>query len=215
MLKKFKRLVLSGSLLCALLIWGSSVLIKGSTRSSLYSDLDSVPHRKVGLVLGCSKQLADGRTNLFFQKRIRAAAALYQKGKVDFLLVSGDNGHREYDEPSDMKAALVARGVPAEKIYCDYAGFRTLDSVVRAKEVFGQDAFTVVSQPFHNQRAVFVARELGIEAVGYNAGDVDAFNGFRTQCREKLARVKTVLDLYVLKTQPKFLGEPVLIGARS
>ncbi|MGB0177627.1 MAG: SanA/YdcF family protein, partial [Owenweeksia sp.] len=100
---------------------------------------------------------------------------------------------------------------PEERIVLDYAGFRTFDSMVRAREVFGQQAFTVISQPFHNERAIFIARKFGIEAYGYNAPDVIGAGGFRTKVREVGARVKMVLDIYVLNTQPKFLGEKIII----
>lgn len=124
------------------------------------------------------------------------------------LLVSGDNGSRQYDEPTAMKAALVAAGVPAERIVCDYAGFRTLDSVVRAREVFGQSRFLVVSQRFHNERAIFLARRLGIEAVGLNAQDVPRSRALTTWLREYLARVQAVLDVTLLGTRPRFAGPP-------
>jgi SanA protein len=177
-----------------------------------YADTETIPHRKVGLLLGCSKHLSDGRQNLFFRYRTTAAAQLFHAGKVDYLIVSGDNSIKNYDEPSDMKNTLIERGVPTEKIYCDYAGFRTLDSVVRARAIFGQGQITVISQPFHNERAIYIAGHKGIDAIGLNAQEVDALNSARTRLREQLARVKTVLDLFVLNAQPKFLGSPVAIG---
>jgi SanA protein len=108
-----------------------------------------------------------------------------------------------------MRDALVAAQVPAESIALDYAGFRTLDSVVRAKEVFGQTRLTVVSEPFHNYRALFICRRYGIDAVAFNARPVSLRTSRWPAVREWLARVKVVLDLYVLRTQPKFLGAPV------
>jgi len=129
----------------------------------------------------------------------------------DSLVISGDNGRKGYNEPQDMKEALVGRGVPAEAIYLDYAGFRTYDSVVRMEKIFGQESFTVISQEFHNRRAVYIAQALGLDAVGYNAADVAAYAGMKTRLREKLARVRMFMDLWTGKT-PKFLGEPVEIG---
>ena len=131
----------------------------------------------MGLVLGCSTNLADGRPNPYFVHRIEAATALYAEGVVAYLLVSGDNGTRDYDEPTMIKAALVERGVPAHRIVLDYAGFRTLDSVIRAREVFGIDDFVVVSQRFHCERAVLLARRLGMHATGYAASDVPGIEG--------------------------------------
>jgi SanA protein len=177
----------------------------------VYSSLNDVPTNNVALVLGTSKNASSGGANLFFETRMDAAAELYKAGKVKYLLVSGDNGEENYNEPSDMRDALVARGVPKGNIYLDYAGFRTLDSVLRAREVFGQNRFTVVSQAFHNERAVFIARHYGIEAVGFNAADVGGAAGARVNTREVLARVQVMLDLYVLNTQPKFYGPKVPI----
>lgn len=109
-----------------------------------------------------------------------------------------------------MKNDLIAAGVPAEKIFLDFAGFRTLDSIVRCREVFGEDSITIVSQPFHNQRALFLANNKGVEAVAFNARDVHGDMGVRVAVREKLARVKLVLDLLFNK-QPKFYGPKVPI----
>lgn len=142
---------------------------------------------------------------------MEAAVRLYQSGKVAALIVSGDNGSKEYDEATAMKDALVRAGIPEKSIYLDYAGFRTLDSVVRAKEVFGQEAFVVVSQRFHNERAIFLARQSGIKAIGYNAADLRGRRGLMTHLREYLARVQAVLDVKVLGTQPKFLGKAVVV----
>jgi SanA protein len=165
----------------------------------------------VAVVLGAAPRLADGRVNLFFRPRLEAAARLFKAGRVKALIVSGDNGSKNYDEPMEMKRVLIELGVPEGKIVCDFAGFRTLDSMVRAKEVFGQSRFIVVSQRFHNERAVYLARASGIEAWGLNAKDVPVALSLKTFLREKLACVKAVLDVNVLHTQPKFLGEKVAV----
>src|SRR6266849_6679118 len=135
--------------------FAANTVVTVAAKGKTYSDVRMIPHRRVGLVLGCPKRVWDGRLNLFFLARAQAAAELYQQGKVDYLLVSGDNGTPSDDEPADLKAALSSRGVPGEKIYLDYAGFRTLDSVIRAKEVFGQIEITIISQEFQDQRAIF------------------------------------------------------------
>lgn len=168
--------------------------------------VDQLPRVKVGLLLGCSERLNDGRSNLFFRNRIAAAARLFRAGKVDYLLVSGDNSRRGYDEPSDMRRALLAEGVPSSRIVLDYAGFRTLDSVVRAKEVFGLRRFTVISQRFHDLRAVYLARAHGVEAYGYAAGDVGGADGVRVRLRELFSRTFALLDVSVLGSRPHFPG---------
>ena len=195
-----------------LLVMFANWLIISRSAPHLYNQANALPPNKVGLVLGTVKALPDGRANLYFLYRIRAAVELYNSGKIDHILVSGDNHRKGYDEPSDMRDALIVKGIPEQRIHLDYAGFRTLDSVVRSKEVFGQENITIISQPFHNQRAVFIAQEYGINAVAYNATDVSGRGGFKTTVREWFAKVKAVLDIYLLRTTPKFLGEPVKIG---
>ncbi len=192
-------------------IWGADRLIKRKASDKLFSAVTEIPHQRVGLVPGTAKYLVDGRINLYYHYRIEAAVKLFEAGKIDYIIVSGDNSTVHYDEPSAMKRDLVKHGVPAEKIYLDYAGFRTLDSVVRSKEVFGQNEITVISQRFQNERAIYIAHKKGINAIGFNAEDVNAYYGFKTNMRERLARVKMMLDL-IFSKQPKFLGEPIGIG---
>ena len=215
MTRRLAKLVLLVLAVSALGILVANRTVRSAARGRTYSDVHAIPHRTVGLVLGCQKHLADNRPNLFFRNRVAAAAELYREGKVDYLLLSGDNHIRGYDEPTDLKNALIDEGVPADKIYLDYAGFRTLDSVVRAKEVFGLAQITIISQKFHAQRAVFIASHRGLDAIAFNAPDVDAYDSFGTRVREHFARVKAVLDIYVLRKQPHFLGEKVAIGPET
>ncbi len=192
-------------------VLGCEWWIARSAEGRCYGTVPAVPDAPVAVVLGTSARLADGRANLFFLPRMEAAAALFKAGKVKTLIVSGDNGTQGYDEPTEMKRVLMEMGVSAEKIVCDYAGFRTLDSVVRANEVFGQRRVIFVSQRFHNARAIYLARAFGIEAFGLDAKDVPVALSVKTFLREKLACVKAVLDVNVLGTRPKFLGEKVAV----
>jgi SanA protein len=202
----FITLVLSFPLILVCNYW-----IGSSTKTQLYSDVAGIPARKVGLVLGASKKTVRSTDNLYFTYRIQAAYELYKAGKVKFLLLSGDNHVKGYDQPSDMREALIALGVPDSCIVLDYAGFRTLDSVLRCKDVFGEDSITIISQEFHNQRALFIANKKSITAIGYNAREVTKNYSFKTQIREYFARVKCVLDVYILHTSPKFLGHKIVI----
>lgn len=206
----FRFLLLAVVVLVAV-VFVTDAWVNRSTRSQVYDDIQDIPHNKVGLVLGTSKVLKGGHINPYYQYRINAAIALFKAGKVDFLLVSGDNGREEYDETSAMQADLIAGGIPKEKIFMDYAGFRTLDSILRCKEVFGETRITVISQLFHNQRSVFIANHKGLVAVGFNARDLRVSSGFRTQIREKFARVKMLLDL-ALGKKAKFYGDKIRIG---
>lgn len=199
-------------ILSFLLLIVSNSWINRSTMSQLYSESRDIPARKVGLVLGASKSTVLGTNNMYFTYRMQAAYELYRTGKVQYLLLSGDNHTEGYDEPSDMREALMQLGVPDSCIVLDYAGFRTLDSVVRCREVFGEDSVTIISQEFHNQRALFIANKNGIHAIAFNAQEVDRNYSLKTRIREYFARVKCVLDIYVLHTGPKFLGEKIRIG---
>ena len=180
------------------------------SKKYLYNDVIEIPENKVGLVLGTSKFLSNGQINLYYQHRIEAAVALYKAGKIRYIVVSGDNSRKTYDEPTQMKNDLVARGVPENVIYLDYAGFRTWDSVVRIKEIFSQSHFTIITQRFHNERAIYLAHRYGLNVVGFNAKDVDKYYGFKTNLREKFARVKVFVDFFTNK-KPKFLGEKIEI----
>lgn len=186
--------------------------VNSNTKTQLYTDVNKIPARKVGLVLGASKKTVRGTNNLYFSYRMQAAYQLFKAQKVQYLLLSGDNHIKGYDEPSDMREALIVLGVPDSCIILDYAGFRTFDSVVRCNEVFGEDSITIISQEFHNQRALFIANKNDIEAIGFNAQEVNKNYSFKTRVREYFARVKCVLDIYVLYTSPKFLGEKIKIG---
>jgi SanA protein len=177
----------------------------------VFEDFSQVPVTEVALVLGTGPKVADGRDNLFFLYRIQAANDLYQNKKVEKLLLSGDNSREDYNEPQAMKEALLELGVLEEDIVLDFAGFRTLDSVVRAKEIFGLDEMIVVSQEFHNERALFLARNMGIEAYAYNAESPNFGVAPRVYMREILARVYMVWDVYINETDPKFLGEELEI----
>lgn len=184
----------------------AALQIGPSVAAYVSSDLTTLPDAEVGLVLGCSPKVEGGRKNLFFTTRIDAAVQLYRSGKVSHLIVSGDNGSADYDEPSAMKAELVARGVPERHITRDFAGFRTLDSVLRAQQVFGVQRLIVISQQFHAERAVYVARAHGLHAFGFAAADVGGTGGAIVRLREVLSRLVATLDVHVLNTQPRFSG---------
>lgn len=212
-MKWYNRLVkisIFGAVGIIIFVFAVNRHVSHTTKIQLYSNASDLPYNRVGLLLGTGKYLNSGYVNLYYQYRIDATLALYKAGKIEYVLVSGDNSRKNYDEPSEIKNDLVAGGIPKSRIVLDYAGFRTLDSVVRSKLVFGLDSITIISQPFHNERAIYLANKKGINAVAFNAKDVSQKYGFKTQVREKLARVKMMLDLLFGKA-PKFLGEKVEI----
>jgi SanA protein len=191
----------------------SNLLVRFSYQGFIYDSTDSIPSAKAGLVLGTSKYLKGGFHNPYYEYRIQAAVELFRAGKIKYIIVSGDNRFIHYNEPAQMRDDLISRGISPEFIFLDYAGFRTLDSVIRANKIFGQDRFIIISQPFHNQRAVFIARFRGIDAIAFNAKDVNFSLGMKVRFREIFARVKLVVDLFIIQKQPKFLGEKVIIGS--
>ena len=205
----FKSFKIVSIYLVIMAFW-SNFSVYYESKNFLFSKAKNLPSTKTALLLGTSKKLRNGNDNLYFKYRIDACLELFRSGKVSHILISGDNGSKEYNEPQDMKNELISRGIPEEKITLDYAGFDTYDSVLRAKMIFGQDAFIVVSQKFHNQRAVYIARRNGIHAYGYIARDVKKMNGLKTKIREFFACVKAYIEVKV-NVNPTYLGEKVII----
>lgn len=198
-------IILIVSLFFALLV--GNVWVVKSTEDAVYTDWTKLPNHRVALVLGTSHRISDGTPNPFFEKRMDTAAELYKMGKIDQFILSGDNRTVFYNEPLEMRKALIKRGVPASVITLDYAGLRTLDSVVRSKEIFGQDKITIITQPFHSYRALFISHFYNIDAVAMVAGEPDYDYSIKVRVREYFARTKAILDLYVFKTAPRFLGQ--------
>ena len=181
-----------------------------ATSTHTYENIENIPKCKSALLLGTSKLLRSGSVNPYFSYRIDAAVKLYNTDKISHIVISGDHSRKEYNEPQDMKEALVARGVSADKITLDYAGFNTYDSVYRMHKIFSQEEFIIISQKFHNQRAIYISQHIGVVAHGYNAQGVDNYFGLKVQMREKLARVKMFLDI-IINRNPHFLGEKINI----
>ncbi len=204
------RILLGIGLAFAITFISIDAWIEYNAADRLYSKVQDIPKNKVGLILGTSKYSKRGQ-NQFYSNRVQAAYDLWKAGKVEYLLISGDNATVNYNEPKTFRADLIKKGIPSNRIVLDFAGFRTLDSVVRAKEVFQEDNITIISQQFHNERALFIADFKGVEAIGYNAGNVGGDGGLSVKIRERLARMKMVLDL-IVGTEPKFLGDKIRIG---
>ena len=205
-----KRGSLAALLLIAAVV-GINMWMTLRAESRIYTRAEDVPVHGVALVLGTSKNTSSGNGNAHFNVRMKAAAALYQAGRVKHLLLSGDNSKQYYNEPQDMKDSLIARGVPASAITMDYAGLRTLDSVVRARDVFGVKRCVIISDDFHLARALWLADRHGLSSVCFHEKPITGPNASKSRTREWLARVKAVLDEFVLDTEPKFGGEKVEI----
>ena len=178
-----------------------------NAKDRCFDQIQDIPKNKVGVLLGVSKYINQTQVNPFYQNRLDAAVALYKSGKIEHILISGDNSRCDYNEPATFKNDLLKLGVADKDITLDYAGFRTLDTTIRAKEIFGLQQFTFISQRFHNQRALLLADAKGLEAIAFNALDVLGPGGKKAKLREYLARPVALLDL-LFNTQPKYLGLP-------
>jgi SanA protein len=198
----------AGTLTGALLLAGGSVVREASPY--LCAGIDDAPSRLVAIVPGC-RVYPDGTPSAMLEDRLAAALDLYRAGKVEKILVSGDHGAPEYDEVAAMRRWLEARGVGAQDVFSDHAGFRTLDTMVRAAEVFEVKGAIVCTQEFHLARSVFLARRAGIDAVGVPA-DRRVYKGARLNVlRETYARAAAFLDANVLGTGPRFYGPKIPI----
>ena len=210
------KYILASILIAALFVVGIDRYIAYKSAPRIYSDISKIPHKRAALLLGTTKYIAKGRPNWFYTYRIRAAAALWRVHKVDAILVSGDNGSKYYDETTTMYRDLIRAGVPARYIAKDYAGFRTFDSIIRAKKIFDLDDYIIISQKFHLERALYIAHAKGEKAIGFTAkGISNTAAAYRMKIRELLARTKAFLDLYILHTKPKFYGGKVRVKYRD
>jgi len=209
----FNRWTIGSFMLLMGFILASNWIIILSAKQSVYDNVSETPDgNKVALMLGTSRYTVRGTTNLYFKYRIDAAVELYRSGKIKHIIVSGDNRVENYNEPKQMQKALMSRGIPESAITLDYAGFRTLDSVVRCKKVFGQSKFIIISQRFHVERALFIANKYDIDAIGFAAQDPPQKYSTKTKIREIFAKTKAVIDLYLINKKPKFLGKKEVIN---
>jgi SanA protein len=209
-IKRIGFVGLLGFVLVGFFILFSNYEIKKNAENFIYDDVKKIPPRTFALVLGTSKSVHGLFDNLFFVYRVNTAAELYYNKKVKHIIVSGDNKTMRYNEPRDMRKALRRLGVPDSVITMDFAGFRTFDSVVRCKKVFGVDSCIVVSQAYHNSRAIYIAQHIGLEAIAINA-PYPKTGSKQPIYREILARARTYADVHFLNTQPEKLGklEPI------
>lgn len=206
------RLLLAACCLCAGVALFFSIQLHISQRADRYiTSAAEAPRADAILVLGCYVY-PDGTPSLMLQDRLDQGLELYRAGRSGRIIVSGDHGTKEYDEVNAMRNYLVERGVPAEAIFMDHAGFDTYDSMYRAKAIFCADSLLVCTQNYHMGRALYIARSLGLEASGVPTEDRQAFGMPRQYAREGLARIKAFLDTEILCRPPKYLGEPIPVS---
>jgi len=174
---------------------GCQIAVTSAAKGRMYDDVKEIPHREVGLLLGTSPLGRSGRPNQFYLRRLDATVALYNAGKIDRIIISGARRGDDYDEPTEMRNDLVKRGLPDSIFVLDGEGHRTISSIVRTKEVFAEDSVTIISQKFHNERALFLARHNEIDAIAFNAENTSSRRWrLMMVLRESLARVKAVAE---------------------
>jgi SanA protein len=201
------KLILTGIISLAMFVVISNIWMIAATYPRVYEEVSLLPHKRLGLVLGTTHKLKTGDDNPYFTGRIKTVAKLYKEGKIDHILLSGDNRTKYYNEPAKMKEALLKENVPEEDITLDYAGLRTLDSIVRCKEIFGQNEVIIVTQRFHSYRALFISDYHNLDAVVMAAQKVRFPVSMRTSLREIIARPLAIIDLFILKRRPRLLGK--------
>lgn len=185
-----------------LFIFGFNIWINWKTSPFIFNNINNLPNRKVGLVLGTSKYYRTGIINKYYLYRILGAIHIYNSAKVNTLILSGDNAKKNYNEPITMRHDLIAQGIPANNIILDFAGFNTFDSIFRIKKVFNINNFTIITQQFHCERALFIALYFKIKAQCYAVPP--RTNMFLLKCREIAARLNLFSDLYITKRKPRF-----------
>lgn len=202
-MKKYKKLIKlfaigAACVLFVIIVCHYIVVVNASGKT--YDNVEEIPHNKVGLLLATSPITPGGAHNYYYENRIKAADELFKAGKIDFIIASGGDYTRSQkngsDEPAAIRDSLIARGIPDERIILDYEGLRTLNSIAKAKQVYDLDSLTLISQKYHNERAIYIANRYGIQAVGYNAKPSPIRrNRIKNSLREFLARPKMFLDI--------------------
>ena len=188
------------AVVCLTIMLICNQIVVNNAEGKVFSDIDSIKYNKVGLLLGTTPQARFDRiTNYFFIYRIDAAEQLYKAGKIEKILISGDDDSLDgINETECMRDSLLARGVPANAIILDGKGYRTISSIINANKVYGLKSFTIISQKFHNERAIYQAEHLGLDVENiqaYNAEDPKSRRAYLTTIREYFARVKMFMDL--------------------
>jgi SanA protein len=205
-----KHKILSGIIvlfsLLIIVVFFNHYSIHKAAKNLIYSNIENVPHRKTAVLLGMEKKFKNGKTNRFYINRIDATVNLYNAKKIDVIIVSRNQGN----VVEEVRRDLIKRGIPKNKIILDYAGLRTYDSMYRIYKVYGQKEFIVIAQHKQNERAIYIAKKNGLNAIAFNAGEYSGYNSFRLNMIEKIERTRLFFEFLVNK-KPKYSGEKVTI----
>lgn len=206
-----KRVAIFSSVVCAVFIIGLGLcygLVSWNASGRTYDTVEEIPHNKYGLLLATSPITTRGTHNFYFDNRLKATNELYKAGKIDYIIASGGDYTKEHkfgcDEPAAIRDSLIALGIPEERIILDYDGTRTLNSIIKAKEVYKLDSVTLISQKYHNERAIYLSDKNGIHAIGYNAAPSHIrMTRIKNTVREIFARPKMYMD-FIQSETPEF-----------
>lgn len=191
---------------------GINFYVKSSSNPYCFRNVESLPEVPVAIVFGAG--IRNNAPSKYLKDRLDAGIRAYKAGKARKLLLSGDNGSKSYDELAVMKTYCADHGVDTLNIFVDYAGFDTYSTLYRAKYIFGVQEAVLVTQNYHLDRAVFIARHLDIDAVGYAADRGGYSNLRKNKIRELFATVKSFVDV-LYGRKPKFLGKKVNLDGKG
>jgi len=197
--RKAIRLSIMAMIIITIIIIGCYIAVSINANNTTYDSIKAIPYNIVGLILGTSPVTPQGEHNYYFDNRIYATVELYGQGKIKQIIASGGDysAQNGCNELTAMRDSLVAHGVPDSVITLDYQGLRTLNSIVKAKDIYNLDSLTIISQKYHNERAIWLAEHYGIHAIAYNASTPDITNKrIKNISREFLARIKMFLDIF-------------------
>jgi len=195
---RLAKLTLAVLFLPLMLIAGANIIVLSAARDLIHDDPATIDRGRLGLVLGCPPTLIDGSPNIYFEQRMDAATRLIKSGQIDILLLSGATDGGAYNEPAAMRQALLKRGLKSTQMELDDQGNRTFDSLYNVHRWYAGQAIVIITQRAHARRALFLAKHLGIDAVGFNAQSIDFTDTIKLTLRESLARVRAVVDIYLL-----------------
>ena len=205
-----KHKVITGTIvfftLFLIVVFFNSYSIEKAAKNLIYSKIENVPHRKTAVLLGMQKKFKNGKINRFYINRIDATVNLYNANKIDVIIVSRNQGN----VVEEVKKDLIKRGIPKNKIILDYAGLRTYDSMYRMYKVYGQKEFIIIAQHKQNERAIYIAKKNGLNAIAFNAGEYSGYNSFRLNMIEKIERTRLFFE-FLVKKKPRYSGEKVTI----
>lgn len=206
-----KYMTITGLILIGIfiLVFAINYFVIQTTKTSIFSQ-NKIQAMHTGIVLGAGIRY-DGTLSDILKDRADTAIELFQAGKIEKILVSGDNGTMEHNEVVPTQKYLISQGIPKNIIFLDYAGFDTYDSMYRAKHIFHVKSAIIITQNFHLARSVYLCQKMGIECVGTSADKHHYIKIAQFTMREWISRVKAVWEI-LIKAKPKFLGEIIDIN---